>query len=340
MKSIPVEQSIGTVLCQDMTQIIPDGFKGAIFKKGHIITEEDIPVLLSIGKENIYVWEPEPDFLHENEAASRLAQATAGENISYDEPTEGKINLYAEQRGLFTVNSPVFAEMNLIDYVTMASLPGFYHVEKGQKLAGVRVVPLMVPEKALLEVEELAAKEEKRVFNVLPYQTLSCGVVTTGSEVYKGRIEDKFGPVIKEKIKFYGGKFLGQTLCPDDLTQINAAIRDYLDRGAQLIILTGGMSVDPDDLTPTAIAQSGAHVVTYGAPVQPGNMAMLAYLGETALVGVPGCAMFFRTTVLDVILPRIFAGVEMTKKDFAAMGEGGMCRGCKVCKYPVCYFCR
>jgi len=340
MKSIPVEDSVGMVLCQDMTQIIPDGFKGAIFKKGHIITEEDIPVMLSIGKENIYVWEPDPGSIHENEAAMRLACATAGENINYDEPTEGKVNLYARQRGLFTVDSPVFAEMNMIDYVTMASLPGFYHVETGQKLAGVRVVPLMVPEQTLLDVEALAAKQEKKVFNILPYQNLSCGIITTGSEVYKGRIEDKFGPVIKEKIKYYGGKFLGQTKCPDDLAYIDAAIHDYLDKGAELIVLTGGMSVDPDDLTPTAIAQSGARVVTYGAPVQPGNMVMLAYLGKTALVGVPGCAMYFRTTVLDVVLPRVFAGVEMSKKDFAAMGEGGMCRGCKECKYPVCYFCR
>lgn len=340
MRSKPVEECIGSVLCQDLTQIIPGGFKGAIFKKGHVVTKEDIPVLLSIGKENLYVWEPAPDEVHENDAAQRLAEATAGAHIRYDEPAEGKITLFAEKRGLFTVDSETFADMNMIDYVTMASLPSYFTVEAGAKLAGVRVVPLLVPEKSLTEVEKIAAQHPQKVFNVHPYHKLQCGIITTGSEVYKGRIKDKFGPVMRDKIAYYGGECLGQTFCLDDQEMIGRAIAAFVEQGADLIILTGGMSVDPDDVTPTAIAASGANVISYGAPVQPGNMLMLAYLGKTTLVGVPGCAMYFRTTALDTVLARTFAGISVSKRDLARMGEGGLCNNCKECHYPVCYFCR
>jgi molybdenum cofactor synthesis domain-containing protein len=338
MKSVPVEQSVGMVLCQDITKIVPGEFKGSLFKKGHVIRKEDIDPLLNVGKENIYVWEADENSVHENDAAIRLAEATMGENLRYEAPGEGKCSLFATCRGLFTVDTDTLEEMNMIEMITMASLPNNYTVELGQKVAGVRVVPLMVEKEKLEQVEELA--KVGKVFNILPYKPLKCGIITTGSEVFKGRIEDKFGPVMKAKIKHFGGKCIEQVFCPDDMEKIVAAIHSFKERGAELIILTGGMSVDPDDVTPGAIRESGARVVTYGAPVQPGNMLAVAYLDGTALVGVPGCAMFFRTTVLDSILPRIFAGVELKKRDFAVMGAGGFCRGCKECTYPRCYFCR
>ncbi len=340
MKTIPVEESVGTVLCQDITEIVPGKFKGVLFSKGHIIKKEDIPRLLDVGKSNLYVWELKEGDIHENEASLRLAVATSGQNISYDmQPKEGKVGLFATQRGLFTVNSDLLLEMNMVESVTMASLPKNYPVEAGQKVAGVRVVPLVVPNTVLETVEQLAFTRGK-VFNVLPYKPLICGVVTTGSEVYLGRIKDKFGPVMKEKIDFFGGRFLGQIFCPDNMTVISQAIDEHIKNGADLIILTGGMSVDPDDMTPGAIRATGAHVITYGAPVQPGNMMMLGYLGNTTLLGVPGCAMYSKTTVLDSVLCRIFAGVRLTKLDFARMGDGGLCQSCEVCTYPKCYFCR
>ena len=339
MKSIPVEESLGMVLCQDITRIVPGEFKGVLFKKGHVIKKEDIDKLLDVGKEHIYVWETNPDDIHENEAAIRLAEAVGGENIAYDkEIKEGKCGLTASVRGVFTLDSDKLLQSNSVEFVTIATLPNNYHVEIDAKVAGVRVVPLVVPAATIEEVERIC--KDGPILHVSPYKPLKCGIVTTGSEIYKGRIEDKFGPVMRDKIAFYGGECLGQTICPDDLTKITEAILDFKKQGAGLIILTGGMSVDPDDLTPSAIRSTGAEVISYGAPVQPGNMLMLAYLGDTALIGVPGCAMFFRTTAVDAMLPRVFAGIEITKKDFARMGEGGFCQNCAECRYPLCYFCR
>ncbi len=339
MKSVSVYDSVGMVLCQDITKIVPGEFKGALFKKGHVITKEDIPQLLSVGKEHIYVWETNSDDVHENDAALAIAEAICGENVLYDkEPTEGKSGLYAASRGLLCVDKKQLLRLNMIEFVTVATLPNYYIVEKGDKLGGARVVPLVVSKSVIDEVQ--AKCQERPALTVLPYQKLKCGVVTTGGEVYSGLIQDKFGPVMKAKVDFYGGEYLGQTLCPDNQQMITQAILDFKNKGADLVIMTGGMSVDPDDLTPAAIKATGAKVITYGAPVQPGNMFMLAYLKNTVLVGVPGCAMFFHTTALDAVLPRIFVGQKLKKSDFAAMGAGGFCRSCENCSYPKCYFCR
>lgn len=339
MKTVPVEESVGMVLCQDITKIVPGEFKGRAFKKGHVIRKEDVEELLKLGKENIYVWESGPDEVHENEAALRIARATAGSNVEYSEPYEGKSTFHASIKGLFKVNSSLLYQINAIDQISVACMPNNFPVEKGRKLVGARVIPLVVAEEKLSQVEELC-REQGQVFEVKPYRKLKVGIVTTGSEVFKGRIKDKFGPVIREKVKNFEGEVLGQVFCPDDIDKITGAVRDFKAQNADLIVLTGGMSVDPDDLTPGAIKQTGARVVTYGVPIQPGNMFMMAYLENTALIGIPGCGMFFKTTVMDVVLPRIFAGEEITRDDFIRMGEGGFCSGCDECHYPVCYFCR
>ncbi|TYP51590.1 molybdopterin-binding protein [Thermosediminibacter litoriperuensis] len=339
MKKIPVERAVGMILCQDITKIVPGEFKGRAFKKGHIIREEDIEELLKIGKEHVYVWEPRQGQVHEDEAALRIARAVAGDNIVYDEPVEGKTTLKSTVKGLFKVKSRLLYEINSIEYVTVASLPGNFAVEAGRKLAGARVIPLVIEEEKINTVEELCGKEGP-VFEVKPYRRLKAGLITTGNEVYKGRIADKFGPVVRAKLEYFAAEYLGQVFCPDDVEKIREAIQNFKGKGADLIILTGGMSVDPDDLTPAAIRSTADRVVTYGAPVQPGNMFMMAYAGRAALIGVPGCAMYYRTTVLDAVLPRVFAGEILEKEDFIAMAEGGFCSGCEPCRYPNCYFCR
>ncbi|HBI27131.1 MAG TPA: molybdopterin-binding protein [Peptococcaceae bacterium] len=339
MKSVDVEQAVGMVLCQDVTRIVPGEFKGRAFKKGHIISKEDVTELLKMGKEHIYVWQSNPDDVHEDDAAMRIAQVTVGENMICEEPREGKSTLKSTVKGLFKVNSSLLQEINSIEDISIASLPGNFKVEQGQGVAGARVIPLMTPDSHVSSVEKIC-KEQGSPFMVKPYKHLRFGMITTGSEVYKGRIQDKFGPVIREKMAYYDAEDLGQIICPDDLEMIKSTIWGFMEKKADLIILTGGMSVDPDDLTPGAIRGTGASIVTYGAPVQPGNMFMMAYLQGTALVGVPGCGMYFRTTILDVVLPRIFAGELLDKSYFAAMGEGGLCSHCEVCRYPNCYFCR
>lgn len=339
MKKIPVEKAIGMILCHDITQIIPGKFKGRAFKRGHIIQKEDIERLLELGKEQIYVWEPKAGEIHEDEAALRIAQAVSGKNINFDEPQEGKSILKAKERGLLKINSTLLYQINSIKDISIASLPQNFMVERGQKLAGVRIIPLTTKEEYLIQMEDLCQKKGK-VFEIKKYKELKVALITTGNEIYKKRIQDKFGPVMRKKLEFFPTHYLGQAFCHDDIEEIKREILHCKQQEADLIILTGGMSVDPDDLTPGAIRRSGAKVVTYGVPVQPGNMFMMAYLGDTVLLGVPGCAMYYRTTILDVILPRIFTGEILSKEDFIRMGEGGFCLNCEVCRYPRCFLCR
>lgn len=337
MKKLRVQDAVGRELCHDMTAILDNGFKGVRFKRGHIIAEEDIPELLKMGKEHIFVWEPEADEVHEDDAAIALTKALCGENIVYSGPSEGKMQINSASDGVFCINSAALKEINSVPDYTVACLPGYFPVKNGQKLAGARIVPL-VTKRGNVEKAVALAEENFPVLSVKPYRPLKTGVVITGGEVYYGRIQDAFEPILTPKLRAFGAELLGFTKCPDELEKILAAVGDFLSRGAELILLTGGMSVDPDDLTPTAIRRTGARLVTQGYPMQPGNMLTVAYLEKTALVGVPGASMHSRTTSLDVFLPRLFAGIELRAEDVASFGEGGFCMGCKVCTWPSCYF--
>lgn len=339
MIKIRVEEAVGMTLCHDITKVIPGQFKGRAYQRGHVIREEDIEELIKIGKEHIYVWEENAGEIHEDDAAIRMSKAVSGSNILFAEPQEGKCVLKSTERGLFKINSVVLKQLNSMEGITIPSLPNNYKVEKGQKLSGVRIVPLVIKEEKIIDIEKICQSNEN-VFEVKPYKKLKVGIIVTGNEVYKGTIEDKFAPIIKSKVEYFDAEVLGKTHCPDDITKIDKAIKEYMGQQADLIILTGGMSVDPDDLSPGAMKNTGAEVVTYGVPVQPGNMFMLAYLESTTLMGVPGAAVYYKTTILDIVLPRVFAGDTLTKSDFAEMGEGGFCLNCEVCTYPRCYFGR
>lgn len=339
MKRLKVEDAVGMELCHDITKIVPGEFKGVLFPRGHIIKNEDIAELHRVGKEHVFIWKDNEGEIHEDEAAVRIAQAVTGPNIEFENPREGKTMLKSSVRGLLRINSSLLSRINSIENIAVASRPNYFKVEKGDKLAGARIIPLVIKEGIILELEELCYNNEP-AFEVKPYKKLKAGLIITGNEVFKGLIQDKFGPLLEDKLAEFDTKIIGKIFCPDELELISQAINGFLEDGADLIILTGGMSVDPDDLTPEAIRKSGAQVVTQGAPVQPGNMFMLAYLQNTALAGVPGGAIFSRTSLLDVVLPRIFTGEKMTKKDFVMMGEGGLCNGCPSCNYPHCYFGR
>jgi len=338
MKKLPVEAAIGETLCHDMTAI-RNGQKGAAFQRGHVIRAEDVPELLSMGKAHIFVWDPAVDEVHEDDAGLAGAAALAGEGIAYTGPAEGRYSLTAERDGLFTINRPALKALNAVPDYTAATLPAHTPVRAGDRVAGVRIVPLVTARAHVEAVGDLG-KTEGPILSVRPYRALKVGCVITGSEVYNGLIEDRFEPVLRAKAAPFGGEILGVVKCPDDLAAIGAAADKFLAAGAELIFFTGGMSVDPDDLTPTAIRETGAEVVTQGVPIQPGNMLMLAYHGNTALLGVPGAAMHHKTTALDVLLPRVFVGDRLTAADFADLGEGGLCRGCETCAYPTCYFGR
>ena len=337
MKKIRVEDAVGMALCHDVTAMY-DGFKGAAFRRGHVIREEDIPKLLDYGKKTVFVWEENAGEIHEEDAARRMAAMADVPGAHYTEPSEGKVLLMAEQRGLFRVDTALLRQLNTIGDITISCLPDHYPVEAGARLASMRIVPLVTQETQILAAEALCA--EKKLFDLCPYQHKKVGVIITGSEIYHGRIQDKFEPVVRRKLAQYPSELVGVDVCDDELDMIVSAARQQLARGAQVLIFTGGMSVDPDDLTPSAIRALGAQIVSHGVPAQPGNMTLLAYLGDVAILGVPGAAISLPTTIFDVLLPQVFTGDVLTKDDLIRLGDGGLCQMCQSCHWPNCTFGR
>jgi molybdenum cofactor synthesis domain-containing protein len=335
--AIAIQEAVGCVLAHDVTRIIPGKEKGPAFKKGHIIRQEEIPDFLKIGKERIYVLDLKPGVLHENEAARRISRAAAGPGIKLTPPSEGRVNLIAETTGLLTVDVEALTRINAIGQIVFASLHTHQQVKAGQAVAGTRVVPLVIEESPIRQTEAIGAKA-RPVIQVKPFKSFRVGLVTTGSEVYHGRIEDAFGPVIQEKIKALGSQVIRQILVSDDQEMTVAAIHALIAEGAEMVMVTGGMSVDPDDQTPASIRAAGGDVITYGAPVFPGAMFMLATIDGIPVAGLPGCVMYYQASIFDLVVPRLLAGETVSREDIATMGHGGFCSGCKRCRYPLCGF--
>lgn len=337
MKKVKVQDAIGMTLCHDITAMV-DGFKGAAFKRGHVITQEDIPKLLDIGKQHVFIWEENADEIHEEDAARRLSQMTTVNGAHYGSISEGKVQLFADQDGMFRVDKALLAAVNRIGDITITTLPDHYPVKAGDRLASMRIVPLVTEERQIAEAEALCA--DKQLYDLRPFKPLKVGIIITGSEIYHGRIKDKFERVARAKLAHYPAEILGVHVCDDELDMIVGAGRTLLAEGAELLIFSGGMSVDPDDLTPSAIREMGAEIISYGVPSQPGNMTLVAYLDQAALLGVPGAAISRPTTMFDVLLPQIFCGDPLTKDDLIRLGEGGLCQMCDNCHFPNCTFGR
>ncbi len=337
MKLIRTEEAKGHVLCHDITQIIRGVTKEARFRKGHVVTAEDIPVLLSLGKDHLYVWEKDDTVYHENEAAAILRDVCMGEHMRASEVKEGKIELTAACDGLFRVDVDRLNRINGIDQVMIATRHTNTPVKQGEKLLGTRVIPLVIKKEKMEKVK--AAAGTAPLCELLPYKKRKAGIVTTGNEVFFGRIEDTFTPVVKNKLADYGIETTEHVILGDDKERITEAILEMREKGCDLILTTGGMSVDPDDRTPGAIRDTGARGISYGAPVLPGAMFCLAYFEDgTPVLGLPGCVMYAETTIFDLILPRAAAGVRVEREDLIRLGHGGLCLGCEVCHYPACSF--
>jgi hypothetical protein len=334
--AIPVEAAVGKMLLHDITQIVPDLFKGPSFKKGHIITQDDVEKLLDLGKKNIYVTPLEGE-IHENEAACRIAEAARGQGLELSEPNEGKVGFSASHFGLLKLNIPALEQLNSVPDVIFSTLHSGQAVTPGQDLAGTRVIPLSVDE-IRVKAAEAVCKKFFPIIEVKPFSRVDVGLVVTGSEVYSGRIRDGFGPVVQKKFEALGSRILEKRIVSDELSMTVEAIRAHLAKGAGMIAVTGGMSVDPDDLTPAAIRAAGGDIVSYGAPVLPGAMFMLAYIGDVPVIGLPGCVMYHRASIFDLIVPRLLAGETVTRTDIIKMGHGGFCSSCKTCRFPACSF--
>jgi molybdenum cofactor synthesis domain-containing protein len=346
-KIVPVNEAVGTVLSHDITEIRPGEFKGRAFKKGHIVKEADVEHLKRLGKENLFILEIKDDEMHENDAAYAMAKALAGEGIKIaGEPKEGKINLIAGRDGLLKVNHRALTDFNMLGEVMCATVHSNTVVKKGRTIAGTRAIPLVV-KKSIVENAVKIAETTRRVLTVSEIRKPKTGIVITGNEVYHGKIKDAFEPVIRKKIQDFDGEITGVHFAPDDADFIKNTIMELISAGADLIITTGGMSVDPDDVTRFAIRDLGVEEMYYGTPVLPGAMFLLAYAGaglkssstETIpILGIPACGMYASITVFDLVLPRVLAGEKIGRRELAELGHGGLCLKCEECRYPVCPF--
>ena len=338
MKLIETKNAVGHVLCHDLTRIVPGELKDAQFRKGHIVTQEDIPMLLSMGKDHLYVWEVDANTLHENEAADRLAALCESAHMRRGDVKEGKIELFATEDGLFYVDVARLDLLNGLPDIMVATRHTNTAVKTGDKLGGTRIIPLLIDRRRIEEAEALIGPEP--LMRLTPFRKgLKAGIVVTGNEVFHGRITDRFTPVVEKKLAAYGVPIVERRVSDDLSEHIVAAIAEVRAAGVDLVLCTGGMSVDPDDRTPAAIRDSGADIVTYGAPVLPGAMFLLGYYGDgVPVMGLPGCVMYSRASIFDIVLPRIIAGVRVSRSDLTKLGNGGLCLQCEVCTYPNCGF--
>jgi hypothetical protein len=321
MQKVEVTNAIGKKLCHDITAV-KDGFKGVYFKRGHIIKEEDIAELLNLGKRHVYIWEENAGEIHEEDAAIRLANMNKLDNAHYTDVSEGKTVLISDVAGMFKLDSELLFKINMIGDITIVTLPDHYPVEVGTRVASMRIIPLVTKEEQIIKAENMCKGIE--LYKIYPYKHKKVGVVITGYEVFSGRIKDKFEPVIREKLKNYPCDIIGVTICNDDVYMIEEEARKFIELGAELLVFTGGMSVDPDDITPSAISRLGGDIITRGVPAQPGNMTLLSYIGNVTAVGVPGAAISCPTTVLDILLPQIFTDLKFKKEDLVRLGAGGL----------------
>jgi len=337
MKSVKVEEAVGSVLGHDLTMIIPGKYKGAAFKKGHVIKEEDIEVLKSMGKNHINIIELSDEKLHEDEAAKRIGKAAIGEGIYLSEPSEGKVLLKSKHRGIIKINLKSLNAVNNVDKVSLATRHNNILVEKDEVIGATRIIHLVIEEGNIKKVEDICQKIGK-VVCIKELQVLKVGVIITGTEVYEGRIKDKFAPILKDKIQYYGGELLEIKYAPDNREKIEEGMRNLIEFGADIVLATGGMSVDADDVTPIAIKNISDKVVSYGVPALPGNMLMLAYFKDIPIIGIPAGALYCKITSFDLLFPRIMAGDKIQKQDIISLSHGGVCLQCKECIYPNCAF--
>ncbi len=338
LKTIELKDAVGSKLAHDITEIRPGEFKGPAFRRGHTVCDADLCHLQKLGKNHLYVIDLAEDEIHENEAAVIMATALAGDGVIWKNgPREGKINLLADREGLLVINTAVLAAFNMVEEVICATLHNHALVNKGDLVAGTRAIPLVM-KRTPIDRAAAIARQNGSVLSVRPLRRARVGLVITGNEVYHGLISDRFAPILNEKVTALGSEVAALDFAPDNAEVINKAIRSQLDQGCDLLLLTGGMSVDPDDVTRHGIRLAGATEVNYGAAVLPGSMFLVAYLGDVPLLGVPACGLYHRITVLDLVLPRILAGEKIGKTELAFLGYGGLCKDCPECTYPKCHF--
>ncbi len=337
LKKVKTEDAVGLVVGHDMTKTIPGVCDGPRFRRGDVIKQEDIPELLGMGKEHIYVIEKDEDRVHEEEAAIRIAKAVAGDNLIFSDPRQGRVNMKATVDGVIKINKPLLYEIHSIEEIIIATRHNNVTCKAGEIVAGTKIIPLFISEDNLKKLEELCQRKGK-VVDVIPFISKKVGIIITGNEIFKGITEDKFADVMRKKIEKLGSAVISEIIVPDDEDIIAKAVLDMKEKGCEVIITCGGLSVDPDDVTAEGVAKSGAKIISNGVPVMPGAMVLVAELGDIPILGAPGAVIFKRTTIIDVLLPRMLAGDKISRQDIIELAHGGMCLDCDECVFPVCPF--
>ncbi|MGD0623648.1 MAG: molybdopterin-binding protein [Thermodesulfobacteriota bacterium] len=337
LKKIRIEEAVGLKLAHDITRIVPGKFKGAAFRRGYVVRQSDIPKFLDLGKKQIYVLELRPGELHEDEAARRMARVMAGKGIRLRGPREGKIDFLAKDLGLLKINLPALEKINAVGSIILSTRHNHSFVRRGETVAGTRIIPLTIREAKVKKVEEICRRAGP-VLEVLPFRSKKVGIIMTGSEIFEGRIRDRSAGIVKQKVEAFGSRVIRETVVPDDPLRIAEEIRKMKSSGCQVIVTTGGLSVDPDDVTREGIQKSGAEIIFYGVPILPGSMSLYARLGRTGILGAPACMVHDLTTALDLLLPPVLADSPIAAKEIIRLGHGGLCLKCPVCRYPVCPF--
>jgi molybdenum cofactor synthesis domain-containing protein len=336
MLKMKAEDAVGKVLGHDLTRIVPGEFKGAVFKKGHIIGHEDIPMLLDTGNDEVYVLDLDPGELHEDDAALRIATVAAGPGIEYVAPEEGKVVMRSRHKGLVRIDVDLLAQINASDDIIVSTLHDYTPCGKGIAVAATRIIPLTIAQSAIEDIEARCAKST--LIDVAPYILRRVGAVVTGNEVFYGRIMDSFDTTVAQKVAHYGAAVVKKITVPDDVERIAEALHAVKDAGVEVLLTTGGLSVDPGDVTRLGIKKAGTDIVSYGSPVLPGAMFLYGLLEGIPLLGLPACVFYSPATIFDLIFPRVVAGLEVTRADITQLGHGGLCLSCRECRYPVCHF--
>ena len=337
MKKIKIEDAVGMILGHDVTQIIPGKYKGPRFKRGHLIREEDIPEFLKIGKEYIYVMDLKVGMIHEDDAAFRLGQAFSSENIEFFGPSEGKMTFRSKTNGLLKINLPLLHRINSSGNIILSTLHRYTPCKPQMAIGATRIISLTTLERQIEKVENWC-KKYGPVVEVLPYRVLSIGVVVTGSEFFHGRTEDRFDDKVGKKIVDFGSRVLKKRIVPDDISQISNVLSELKDEPVDLILVTGGLSIDPDDVTRAGIKKAGTRIIFYGTPVLPGAMFLYGRLGEKPVLGLPACVFYHKATLFDIIFPKLLAGESPNRREISLLGHGGFCRNCERCHFPICPF--
>jgi len=337
VRKIKIEDAVGMMLGHDVTQMIPGEYKGPRFKRGHRVREEDIPEFLKIGKEHIYVMDLKPGALHEDDAALRLRKAFSGENIGSRGPSEGKVTFHSKIKGILKINLPLLNRINRSGNIIVSTLHRYTPCVPGMAIGATRIISLIAPEREIQKIESWC-KKRGPVIEILPYRKVNIGVVVTGNEIFHGRIKDSFDERVGKKIVEFGSRVVKKLIVPDETDQISKALCDLEADPVDLILVTGGLSVDPDDVTRAGIKKAGAKIIFYGTPILPGAMFLYGMLGQKPVLGLPACVFYHHATLFDIIFPRILAGEVLNKKEISLLGHGGFCQNCDPCHFPRCPF--